>query len=97
MTERSHGLFVGRTRHLARHHKPSKLSISNIIKNFEIGEKVIIVPKSNFKNIPHPRYRGKTAVVTEKRGDSYVVELYVSKSMKRKLIVPQLHLERAGK
>ncbi len=97
MTERSHGLFVGRTRHLARHHKPSKLSISKIIKNFEIGEKVIIVPKGNFKNIPHPRYRGKTGVVTEKRGDSYVVELYVSKTMKRTLIVPQLHLEKAGK
>ncbi|MGB9732473.1 MAG: 50S ribosomal protein L21e [Candidatus Micrarchaeia archaeon] len=95
MTERSHGLFVGRTRHLARHHKPSRLGITKLIKNFKVGDKVAIVQKGNFRNIPHPRYRGKVGVVIEKRGSSYVVEVPVSRSTKRKIIVPEMHLEKA--
>jgi ribosomal protein L21E len=47
------------------------------------------------KNIPHPRYRGRIGVVVEKRGGAYVVEFNVSRSMKRKVIVPQVHLEKA--
>ncbi len=94
MTQRSHGLFSGRTRNLARHNMPSRLGISKKIKHFENGDSVVIMPKGNFRNIPHPRYRGRIATVVEKRGDSYVVEIMVSKSMKRTLIVPQIHLNR---
>jgi large subunit ribosomal protein L21e len=92
MSERSHGLFQGRTRHLARHHKPGKLSISGLLKNFKAGDKVTIVPKGNFKDIPHPRYRGRVATVVEKRGGAYVVEFNVSKRTTRTLIVNQRHL-----
>jgi hypothetical protein len=53
------------------------------------------VPKGNFRNIPHPRYRGRVGTVVEKRGFAYVVEIPVSSSTKRKLIVPQMHLEKA--
>ncbi|MGC8662518.1 MAG: hypothetical protein ACP5RT_01905 [Candidatus Micrarchaeia archaeon] len=95
MTERSHGLFMGRTRHLARHHKPSKLSITGQIKNFNVGEKVVIVQKGNFRNIPHPRYRGRVGTIIEKRGSSYVVEIALTSSAIRRLIVPQMHLEKA--
>lgn len=94
MSQRSHGLFVGRTRHLARHNKPSSLGISKKLKRLEVGTMIVISPKSNFKNIPHPRYRGKVAKIIEKRGAAYVVELSVSKSIKRKIIVPQMHLEK---
>ncbi len=94
MSQRSHGLFIGRTRNLARHNKPSTLSITNLIKRFKIGDKVVIQQKSNFRNIPHPRYKGRVGTVIEKRGDSYVVELAVSKSINRKIIVPQMHLEK---
>ena len=73
---------------------PSKLGISKRIKNLEIGSKVVILPKGNFRNIPHPRYRGRVATVVARRGDSYVVEMMVSKSMKRTLVVPQIHLDR---
>ncbi|MDE1871249.1 MAG: 50S ribosomal protein L21e [Candidatus Micrarchaeota archaeon] len=93
MTRRSQGLFSGRTRHLARHHKPSRLSISETIKSFKEGDKVAIVPKGNFKNIPHPRYRGKIGKVIERRGNGYVVELNVFRA-KRKLVVPALHLKK---
>ncbi len=95
MSERSHGLFVGRTRHLARHHQPSKLGISKLIKDFKVGDKVIIVQKGNFRDIPHPRYRGKVGTVLEKRGSAYVVEVDMSRSTKRKIIVPQRHLEKS--
>ncbi|MGC8538291.1 MAG: 50S ribosomal protein L21e [Candidatus Micrarchaeia archaeon] len=95
MTERSKGLFSGRTRHLARHHKPSKLGVTKLIKNFEVGDKVRIVPKGNFRDIPHPRYRGKVGTVVEKRGSAYVVSVDVSKSTRRRLVVPQRHLDKA--
>ena len=93
MTKRSAGLFVGRTRHLARHHKPSQLAVGTYIKEFEIGEKAAIVPKGNQPNIPHPRYRGKIGTVIEKRGEAYVVEVKVFNAT-RKLVVPVEHLER---
>ncbi len=73
---------------------PSRLGISKRIKSFDIGSKVVILPKGNFRNIPHPRYRGRVAKVMEKRGDSYVVEIDVSKSMKKTLVVPQIHLNK---
>lgn len=95
MSKRSHGLFVGRTRNLARHSKPSKLGITKLIKHFSINDKVVISPKGNFRNIPHPRYRGRVGIVTEKRGDAYVVKINTSKSTVRMLIVPQMHLEKA--
>lgn len=94
MSQRSHGLFVGRTRQLARHYKPSKMGISQLIKDFEIGEKAVIMPKGNFKDIPHPRYKGRIGTVIEKRGGAYVVEVRTSKSLTRKLIVPQMYLDK---
>ncbi|MDE1854824.1 MAG: 50S ribosomal protein L21e [Candidatus Micrarchaeota archaeon] len=94
MSERSHGLFSGRARHLARHHKPSKLSVSSLLKNFKAGDKVAIVPKGVFGDIPHPRYRGRVGVVTGKRGGAYVVEFMVSNKTKRTLVVNQRHLEK---
>lgn len=94
MTKRSHGLFVGKTRHLARHHKPSSLSVNDYIKKFEIGEKVVIVPKGNTRDIPHPRYRGRVGKITEKRGSAYVVKVRIM-SAERTLIVPAIHLEKA--
>ena len=95
MVQRSHGLFIGRTRHLARHHMPSKQGITKRIKNFKVGDKVAVIPKGNFRNIPHPRYRGRIGIVMAKRGGAYVVEVELSRSTKRTLIVPQIHLEKA--
>ena len=94
MTKKSRGLFSGRTRHLARHHKPSRLSTGSIIKEFSIGDKVAIVPKSNMRNIPHPRYKGRTGTIIEKRGQAYVITLKMM-SARRTLIVPSIHLEKA--
>lgn len=93
--KRSSGHLSGRTRHLARHHPPSRLNTRSYIKSFSVGDRVTIVPKGNSKNIPHPRYRGKTGTVVEKRGSAYVVQLRIMNAY-RKLVVPSMHLERSG-
>jgi large subunit ribosomal protein L21e len=93
MTLRSRGLFARKTRVLARHHKPSKLPVSSFIKDFSIGDKVAIVPKGNWRDVPHPRYRGRIGKILEKRGKAYVVEVRIMDA-KRKLVVSPLHLER---
>ncbi len=94
MAKKSNGQFNGRTRHLARHHKPSSLGVRAFIKDFKVGDRVAIVPKGNFRNIPHPRYRGKTALVIAKRGSAYVVTVKAM-TAQRTLIVPAIHLEKA--
>lgn len=93
MPKRSHGLFAGRTRHLARHHKPSTLSVNVFVKKFSVGDKVAIVPKGNFRDIPHPRYRGRVGTVLEQRGSAYVVKVRIMDSQKV-LVVPAVHLEK---
>jgi large subunit ribosomal protein L21e len=95
MTKRSHGHLAGRSRHLARHHKPSELNTGSLIKEFSIGDMVTIIPKGNSKNIPHPRYRGRTGTVVERRGSAYIVELRMM-SAKRRIVVPSIHLETSG-
>ncbi len=96
MSQRSHGLFAGRTRHLSRHHRPSSLGIASRIKSFDIGDKVAIVPKGNVKNIPHPRYRGRVGDIIGKRGSAYVVKLRMMEAT-RQLVVPAIHLEKLDK
>lgn len=92
----SKGLFSRRTRKLSRHIRPSEMGITKRIKKFENGAKVTIMPRSTSnRSVPHPRYKGRTGVVVEKRGDSYVVEMELSKSTKRRLVVPQMHLQKA--
>lgn len=95
MSQRSQGLFVGKTRHLARHHKPSALSVRDIIKDVKLGDSVAIVPKGNFKNIPHPRYKGKVGKVIEIRGSAYIVEIRVLNTTK-KLVVPAVHVQKVA-
>lgn len=94
MGARSHGLFSGRSRHLSRHGKLSTLGLSRLINKFEEGEKVIITPHGNFRNIPHPRYKGRIGTVVGSRGSAYVVKVTASGPNKVTLIVPQEYLER---
>ncbi len=91
----SRGLFSRATRRLSRHHKPSGLGITKLIKDYKEGDKVVIVQKGNPSDIPHPRYKGRIGTVVEKRGASYVVELRISRTMNKKIVVPQRHLEKA--
>lgn len=93
MSKRSSGLLSGKSRNLTRHNKPSSLSVNDIIKSFKVGDKVAVVPKSTYRNIPHPRYKGKIGVVLAQRGSAYEIEIK-SMSAKRKLVVPVVHLDK---
>lgn len=95
MVKHSKGTLGGRSRNLARHHKPSSLRIRDIIKNYEVGDRVAIVPKGNTANIPHPRYKGKVGVIKEKRGRGYVIEINSMKS-KKLIIVNSTHVEKVS-
>ena len=92
----SRGILARTSRRLAKHHKPSSLGITKLIKKFDVGDKVVIVHKGIFKDMPHPRYRGRTGVVVEKRGGSYVVLLSkMSKTKTVQIIAPQRYLEKS--
>ncbi|MCL4403206.1 MAG: hypothetical protein M1500_03845 [Candidatus Marsarchaeota archaeon] len=93
MSNNSKGQFSGRTRNIARHFKPSKLSVNHHIKSFEIGDTVAIVPKSNNRDAPHPRYRGRVGKIIDRRGMAYVVEIRQFRTVKE-LVIPALHLEK---
>lgn len=94
MTQRSNGFLVGRTRLLARHRKPSKLRVRDLVKSFSIGDTVVVLPNGNTSNAPHMRYRGRIGKVLEKRGSAYVIELHMMDSWK-KLVIPAVHLQKA--
>ncbi|KYK34507.1 MAG: 50S ribosomal protein L21e [Theionarchaea archaeon] len=61
-------------------------SLSRILQEFDEGQFVHIdIEPSIHKGMPHPKFQGKTAVVKEKRGSSYVLE--IKEGSKRKTII----------
>ncbi len=86
----------GSTRGMLRHHRPSALGVKTFIKKFDIGERAAIVPVGSFRDIPHPRYKGKIATVVGMRGAAYIVEVNAVGS-KRTLIVRAEHLQKLAK
>jgi large subunit ribosomal protein L21e len=45
--------------------------------------------------MPHPRYRGRTGIITAMRGKSYIVKIKDGNATKN-LIVPPVHLRKVG-
>ncbi len=91
----SKGIFARKTRHLTGRHKPSRMTIAKLLKAFKEGDKVVVLPKGTFNNIPHPRYKGHIGTVVGIRGgSSYAVRVDLTKSTYRTLIVKQEYLER---
>ncbi len=91
----SSGFLRGKTRIMARHRKPSKLRVRDLVKSFNIGDSVVVLPNGRMGNAPHMRYRGKTGKIIDKRGSAYIIKLHVLDSWK-KLVVPAVHLQKAG-
>ncbi len=70
---RSRG-FRSKTRNVLRIGKSVRNTITNTLRTFEIGDKVIVMQNAAIqKGMPHPRYHGKAGKITEKRGVSYMV------------------------
>lgn len=92
MVKRSKGTFSGRTRQLRG---KSRVTVSEAVRTFSIGEKVRITPKARTEGLPHLRYRNKHGTVVEKRGKGYVVEISDHKKRK-KIVVGSIHLKLAS-
>lgn len=87
MVKRSGGELSKSTRKLKR---KRRLTPNDFVKEFSIEERVFIDPKPYYKKgkIPHLRYRGRTGIVKEKRGKSYVVEIKDGGKVKKIVALP---------
>lgn len=62
------------------------LALSRILQEFDSGQFVHIdIEPSVHHGMPHPKFQGRTALVKEKRGRSYVLE--IKDGSKRKIII----------
>ncbi len=88
LVKNSRGFLSGNTKKLRR---KKKKTIHDIIKVFNVGDKVKIISKAEKKGAPHLRYQGKVGKVIQLRGKSYVVEINDGNA-KKELIASALHL-----
>jgi len=95
MARRSRG-FRGKTRQLLRlRGKSTRLTLTQQIKSFEVGEKAVIKIAPQIQGgSPHPRYYGKAGTIVEKRGRAYLLEIKDGDKTKRVLAFPA-HLKKA--
>lgn len=87
------------SRHSTRHklkksiREKGLLSTTKLLKSFEVGDRVhIVVEPSHQKGQPHPRFHGRTGVVTGIRGRSYLVEVTDGNARKTVISAP-VHLK----
>ena len=95
MTTRQGGSRKG-TRHKLRKRPRDrgKLTISNLLKTFKLGDKVSLkLEPAIQKGMPHPRYLGKIGKIIKKQGSSYVVEVKDGGKVKQ-LIAAPIHLKK---
>ncbi|MFQ5975622.1 MAG: 50S ribosomal protein L21e [Candidatus Hydrothermarchaeales archaeon] len=93
--ERSRG-FKSRTRKKLQRRVREKgvLPVTKLVQKFETGDRVHIkIEPSVQKGQPHPKFHGKTGKVIEKRGRSYLIEVY-DKNAKKILISKPVHLKK---
>lgn len=91
MVKRSKGTLSGMTRKLRG---KAEFTVAEEVRTFDVGDKVVLTPKSRTQGMPHPRYAGRHGIVTEKRGKAYVVRITDGNKMKE-LIAGSIHLKLA--
>ncbi|MFQ6087976.1 MAG: 50S ribosomal protein L21e [Candidatus Methanofastidiosia archaeon] len=92
--ERSKG-FRSKTRGKLRKRTRARgmISLSRILSDFKVGERVsIVIEPSIHKGMPHPKFHGLTGKVLERRGNSYLVEIRDGGKLKRVISRPE-HLK----
>ena len=89
MVKSSRGLLSKRTRKLAG---KTNITVAQLVKTFNVGDKVIISPKAKNEGLPHLRYASRHGVIRERRGKSYVVEVG-DFNMRKMIIVGPVHLK----
>ena len=89
MVKRSRGSLSGRTRHLKN---KRKLTVSDMVRTYEVGNKVLVLVKPRRDGMPAPRYHGRHGTILSKQGGAYIVEVQDGKAKKR-LVVSPIHLK----
>ena len=92
MVKNSHGTLSGNSRKLRGR---LNLTVSEQVKTFEIGTKVVIRQRAPPGGQPHMRYKGRHGIIVEKRGGCYVVEIRDG-GTKKKLVASPIHLKLAS-
>ena len=91
MAQKSQGSQQGARQTLKRDRR-EKTTVNDRLQSFEEGEKALIhVDSSVQEGRPHMRFHGKTAEVTGKRGDAYIVE-FDEGGQKKTLQIDPAHL-----
>ncbi|MCX8166969.1 MAG: 50S ribosomal protein L21e [Candidatus Micrarchaeota archaeon] len=88
--KRSRGTLSRATRKLKL---KRKLTAIDMLKQFNIGDKVVVEPVINQKGLPHPRFKGKLGTIVGIRGKSYEVEIH-DFERKKLIVVPPVHLKK---
>lgn len=94
MARRSRGSRNKTRKLLRRDVRAKKLTITDRLKTFDVGEKAVVkIESSSQRGVPHPRYYGVLGRVVEKRGKCYVVQIK-DKGKEKKLIAAPEHLKK---
>lgn len=92
MVKNSRGTLSGNTKRLKGR---MGITVSEQIKTFEIGAKVIISPRSTSRGQPHLRYNGRHGKIVKKQGKCYIVEIKDGGKKKQPVVSP-IHLKKAA-
>ena len=72
---------------------PSKPTLTDMLRKFEIGEKVHVILRSS-GTFQHPRFHGKTGTVVARQGRSYVIDVKDG-SKPKKIFLTSEHLKKS--
>ncbi len=82
-----------RTRKVLRKHVREKGAIpklSVLLYPYQVGDKVAIkIDPSFHRAMPHRRYHGLTGTIIGKRGEAYIVEVYLGRKRKILFVTPE--------
>ena len=92
MTKKSRG-FRAKTRFKIRQKVAYRPTINKFLKEFKKNQVVVILQEpASQKGMPHPRFKGKTGRIIEKRGKSYIVQILDGNKAKKLIARPE-HLK----
>jgi len=90
--KRSRGRISKKSRTLGRKATRRRITVSDMVRQLEIGKQVSISPNSKFEDFPAPKYSGRVGQIIGKRGGAYIVEIKDGKKIK-KLIASPVHFK----
>ncbi len=81
-----------RTRKLLARRNREKTSVNEMLQEFKIGVRVVIKPDpSEHRGRPFKRFYGKSGIVRDKRGESYIVKVKDG-NKEKEVIASPVHL-----